>query len=151
MKVEQSIKQTKPFKSEFQKLVVNIQVTAGWFNSSFAKILKPFNITPPQYNVLRILKGKYPEGYCNQEITERMMDKSSNSTRIVDKLLTKKLISRNEHKTDRRLVDIKINQKGLDLIKEIDLASESFRNKAKLFNEEKAKLMNEWLDEIRKD
>lgn len=149
MKVEEVIKQTKPFKSEFQKLIVNIQVTASWLNSNFALMLKPFGISPHQYNVLRILKGKFPEGYCNQEITERMIDKSSNSTRIVDKLVEKKLISRVEHKTDRRLVDIKITKKGLDLIEKIDSTPNAIRSMAKTFNGEKAKLLNEWLDELR--
>ncbi|MDI1356333.1 MAG: MarR family transcriptional regulator [bacterium] len=151
MKVEEVIKQTKPFKSEFQKLIVNIQVTASWQNSSFALLLKPFGITPHQYNVLRILRGKFPEGYCNHEITERMIDKSSNSTRIVDKLLEKKLIHRTEDKTDRRLVDIRINKKGLDLIEKIDATPNPTRTKAKTFNVEKAKLMNEWLNELRED
>lgn len=112
-------------------------------------MLKPFGISPHQYNVLRILKGKFPEGYCNQEITERMIDKSSNSTRIVDKLVEKKLISRVEHKTDRRLVDIKITKKGLDLIEKIDSTPNAIRSMAKTFNGEKAKLLNEWLDELR--
>ena len=79
MKIEDEIKQTKPFESEYQKLVINIHFTSSWLNSEFVKILKPYSISPAQFNVLRILKGKYPEGHSNQSITERMIDKSSNA------------------------------------------------------------------------
>jgi DNA-binding MarR family transcriptional regulator len=149
--LEEEIKQTKPFKSELQKLVINIQLTGSWLNATFARMLKPYGLSPHQYNVLRILKGKHPEGYCNHQIAERMVDKSSNSTRIVDKLLDKKLIIRSENKSDRRQVDIRITKKGLDLIREIDSNVNFIKNKAKTFNEEKAKLMNEWLDNLRMD
>lgn len=149
MKLEEELKQSKPFKSEIQKLVLNISFTSSWLNSIFAEKLKPFGITPPQYNVLRILKGKHPDSYCNQEITQRMIDKSSNATRIVDKLVTKKLASRTEDKSDRRLVNIKITEKGIKLLAEIDKIPFTGNTKLKDFNEEKAKLMNEWLDELR--
>lgn len=149
MKLEDELKQTKPFKNEMQKLVLNISVTSSWLNSIFVEKLKPFDISPPQYNVLRILKGKFPECYCNQEITQRMIDKSSNATRIVDKLVDKKLVSRTEDKSDRRLVNILITDKGIKLLNEIDKTPFSNNTKLKNFNEEKAKLMNEWLDELR--
>jgi DNA-binding MarR family transcriptional regulator len=148
MKLEEEIKQVKPFKSEYHKLVVNIQVTSSWLNGRFAQMLKPFDITPPQYNVLRILSGR-PGGCCNHEITERMIDKSSNSTRIVDKLVEKKLIIRSENKQDRRLVDIRITEKGLELLNGVETIMGADKKKSKPFNEEKAKLMNEWLDELR--
>lgn len=148
MKLEDELKQTKPFQSEFQKLVLNINFTSSWLQSQFGEKLKPFGITPHQYNVLRILKGRHPDGYCNQEITERMIDKSSNSTRIVDKLVDKKLVSRSEHPADRRLVDIRITAAGLSLLKEIDKIPMA-ASKLKTFNEEKARLMNDWLDELR--
>ena len=148
MRLEDEIKQTKPFKSEFQKLILNISVTSSWLNAVFAERLKPFGISPHQYNVLRILKGKHPAGYCNQEITGRMIDKSSNATRIVDKLVEKKLVIRNEHEADRRLVDIRITDKGIKLLKEIEKLPVGDK-KMKVFNEEKARLMNEWLDEMR--
>lgn len=149
MKLEEELKQSKPFKSEIQKLFLNISFTSSWLNSIFSEKLKPYDITPSQYNVLRILKGKHPESYCNQEITQRMIDKSSNATRIVDKLVTKKLASRTEDKSDRRLVNIKITEKGIKLLGEIDKTSFISNSKLKDFNEEKARLMNEWLDELR--
>lgn len=149
MKLEDELKQTKPFKSEMQKLVLNISVTSSWLNTIFSEKLKPYDLSPPQYNVLRILRGKHPDGYCNQEITQRMIDKSSNATRIVDKLVEKKMVTRSEDKSDRRLVNIKITDKGIKLLSEIDKTPYSDKTKMKEFNEEKAKLMNEWLDELR--
>ena len=149
MKLEQEIKQTKAFKSEFQKLVINIQFTSSWLNARFSQQLKKYDITPQQFNVLKILKGKYPESYCNLDIAERMIDRSSNCTRIADKLKTKKLIVRTENKSDRRAVDIKITEKGLELLAEIEANLNPSKLKTIPFNEEKARLMNEWLDEIR--
>lgn len=149
MRLEDEIKQTKPFKSELQKLVLNIGVTSSWLNNLFAERLKPFGLTPHQFNVLRILKGKHPEGHCNQEITCRMIDKSSNATRIVDKLIEKKLAVRTENPDDRRSVDIRITADGIHLLDKIELAPFPEAYKLETFNEEKARLMNDWLDELR--
>ncbi len=149
MKLEDEIKQTKPFKSEVQKMLLNIAFTSSWLNGLIAEKLKPFGISPAQFNVLKILKGKHPECYCNQEITHRMIDKSSNATRIVDKLVEKQLASRTEDKTDRRLVNITITQNGIDLLEQIDAVRDASVNPFKNFNPEKAKLINEWLDELR--
>jgi len=149
MRLEDEIKQTKPFKSETQKLVLNIAYTSSWLNSMITERLKPFDLTPHQFNVMRILKGRHPQAYSNQEITERMLDKSSNATRIVDKLIIKELAERNENPNDRRLVDIRITAKGLALLEELDKLPYTLKGNIKDFNEEKAKLMNEWLDELR--
>lgn len=149
MKLEDELKQTKPFKSEFQKLVLNIAVTSSWLNSILIERLKPFDLTPPQFNVLKILNGKFPESYCNQEITQRMIDKSSNATRIVDKLKEKGLVDREEDPSDRRLVIIKITPNGQKLLSEVDASPVSERLNINNLDEEKAKLMNEWLEEIR--
>jgi DNA-binding MarR family transcriptional regulator len=149
MRLEDELNQTKPFKSEFQKLILNISVTSSWLNTIFMEKLKPFDITPHQYNVLRILKGRFPECYCNQEITRRMIDKSSNATRIVDKLVEKMLVIRTENETDRRHVDIRITAAGIALLDSIETSSSVENGKLKVINEEKARLMNEWLDELR--
>jgi len=149
MKLEDEIKQSKPFKSDVQKMLLNIAFTSSWLNGLIAEKLKPFGISPAQFNVLRILRGKYPECYCNQDITHRMVDKSSNATRIVDKLVEKQLASRTEDKSDRRLVNITITQNGIDLLEQIDAVLDASGNPFNNFNPEKAKLINEWLDELR--
>jgi DNA-binding MarR family transcriptional regulator len=149
MRFEDEIKQTKPFKSEVQKLILNIAFTNSWFNNILIEKLKAFDLSPQQFNVLRILKGRYPDSYCNQEITQRMLDKSSNVTRIVDKLLDKKLVSRCENACDRRAVDILLTETGLNLLNEIEAMPFFVNSNFQAFDEEKARLMNEWLDELR--
>jgi DNA-binding MarR family transcriptional regulator len=149
MKLEDEIKQTKPFKSELQKLILNITFTGSWLNGLSTEMLKPFDLSGPQYNVLRILKGKFPESYCNQEITARMIDKSSNATRIVDKLIIKGLAKRSENPSDRRAVEIVITEKGIELLNEIEMNGfNAYINLVKI-DEERAKQMNVWLDELR--
>lgn len=149
MRIEEEIKQTKAFKSEFHKLMLNLAFTGSWFNSVMSEILRSFDISHPQFNVLRILKGKYPDSYCNLEIIQRMIDKSSNVTRIIDKLLDKNLVIRNENPENRRQVNIRITEKGLALLNEIESSANFEKLKNINFNEEKARLMNQWLDEIR--
>jgi len=149
MKLEDEIKQTKPFKSELQKLILNITFTGSWLNGLSTEMLKPFDLSGPQYNVLRILKGKFPESYCNQEITARMIDKSSNATRIVDKLIIKGLAKRSENPSDRRAVEIVITEKGIELLNEIEMNGfNAYLNLVKI-DEERAKQINVWLDELR--
>ncbi len=150
MKLEEALKQTKPFKSEFQKLVLNIHYTSSCLNAALAEILKPFDLSPHQYNVLRILKGKHPDSYCNQEITSRMIDKNSNATRIVDKLVVKKLVSRIGCDEDRRQVLIKITDAGLKTLDEIDSKLRDDSIAIPGITEEEAKLVNACLDRIRK-
>ena len=149
MKLEDELKQTKPFKSEFQKLMLNIAHTGSWFNNVMSENLRHYDLSHPQFNVLRILKGKYPESYCNSEITQRMIDKSSNVTRIIDKLLDKSLVLRKENPEDRRQVNIQITISGLELLDKIENSNSFNELKNIHFDEDKAKLMNEWLDELR--
>src|SRR6187399_2817650 len=93
MSIEQDIKQEK-FESEFHKAAVNILFTSGWLYNANATRLKPHGITPEQYNVLRILRGSHPKPIMLAEITCRMIDKSSNATRLVEKLRQKGLAKR---------------------------------------------------------
>jgi DNA-binding MarR family transcriptional regulator len=149
MKLEDEIKQTKPFKSELQKLILNINFTSSWLNGLLSEMLKPYEITAHQFNVLRILKGRHPKSYCNQEITARMIDKNSNATRIVDKLIAKGLVKRSENPTDRRAVEIVISEKGLNLLQAIEASNFGHNDNLNKFDESKAKMMNAWLDELR--
>lgn len=148
MKIEDEIKQTKKFKSEHQRLVVNIMFTSSWLYRTHGQFLKSFGISPEQFNVLRILRGQYPKCANNQLITERMIDKSSNSSRIVEKLKQKGLVDRKENKDDRRHVDITITQKGLALLEKIDLENNDFFLKENISEKEAAQL-NDLLDKLR--
>lgn len=119
MKLEDEIKQ-KTFASEFQKLLLNVYFTSSWFATNSSRILKPYRLTLQQYNVLRILRGQHTKPASVGLIQERMLDKSSNASRLIDKLLLKKLVDRNVSSNDRRQMEIRITQKGLDMLAELD-------------------------------
>ena len=148
MKIEEEIKQKK-FANEYQKMVVNILFTGSWLSSLSNKNLKPFGLSQEQYNILRILRGQYPNPSSIQLLMERMIDKSSNASRIVEKLRVKGLVERNECKKDRRLVDVLINEKGMILMKEIDKTFDTWESSFKSLTEDEAKTINGLLDKLR--
>ncbi|MDW8289011.1 MAG: MarR family transcriptional regulator [Flammeovirgaceae bacterium] len=148
MKLEEEIKQSK-FLSEKHKLVVNLIYTTNWLMYHQTVRLKPYGISPQQYNVLRILRGQYPNPAMLALIQERMLDKSSNATRLVEKLRLKGLVTRNLCEHNRRQVDILITQKGLDLLKTLDQEIEAEIQKFSFIKETDAKFINDILDELR--
>lgn len=148
MKIEEAIKQKK-FKSEYQKLYINIIYTANWLNNESIKTLKPFGISPQQYNVLRILKGQHPNAISVNNIIDRMLDKNSNASRLVDKLKQKELVEREVSSNDRRQVDIKITEKGILLLDEIAEKMDSFIDIRNSISENEAAITNEILDKLR--
>jgi len=99
MKLESEIKQKK-FKDEYHKLAVNIIYTHGWLNSHQTEILNKQGLTPQQYNILRILRGRYPEPATVNMLKERMLDKMSDVSRLVERLRIKKLIERKNCEND---------------------------------------------------
>lgn len=120
MSIETDIKQSAPFKSSYQRVIVNLIYTTNWLADNQTRLLKPFKLTIQQYNVLRILRGQFPNPIKVSDITERMLDKMSNASRLVDKLVLKKLVLRTECPSDRRAVDVVITEKGLELLKQLD-------------------------------
>lgn len=149
MKLEDEIKQKK-FVNEQQKLALNIQFTSSWMYLKNVQALKPFDISPEQFNVLRILRGQFPNPSSIQLITERMLDKSSNASRIVEKLRTKELLERKECPSDRRLVDVVITEKGLELLKLLDIELSKWLSLLDEISDEEATIVNSILDRIRK-
>lgn len=148
MKLEEEIKQ-KNFTNQYQRLTLNIMFTASWLNTQTIRVLKPFGLTPQQYNVLRILRGQNQKPASVGLIQERMLDKSSNASRLIDKLVEKKLIDRKTCPDDRRQMDVKINQKGLDLLLEIEPHIKQMDAAFKSLTEEEAKLAGDLLDKLR--
>jgi DNA-binding MarR family transcriptional regulator len=148
MSIETDIKQSN-FKSPHMKAVVNILYTNSWLQTVQTEIFKPFDLTIQQYNVLRILRGQYPNPITVIAIIERMMDKMSNASRLVDKLLLKGLAVRTECPNDRRAVDVKITQKGLDLLEELDVLQDNWEKNLKGLSEEEALLLSDLLDKMR--
>ncbi len=148
MRLENEIKQ-KQFKSEYNKLVVNILFTCGWLNALNAKRFKPCGITPQQYNILRILRGQYPNPATVNLLTERMLDKMSNASRLVEKLRAKGLVKRHQCQSDRRAVDVVITDKGLGVLEELDRTEKEWESQFKTLSQEEAKQLNRLLDKLR--
>jgi DNA-binding MarR family transcriptional regulator len=149
MKLEDEIKQ-KTFSSPYQKLILNVFVTSSWFSSESARVLKPHKITMQQYNVLRILRGQQGKPASVGLIQERMLDKNSNASRLIDKLVLKKLVDRKPCPSDRRQMDIKITQKGLELLSVLDAPMQLLdREMAERLSEEEALKVSDILDRVR--
>lgn len=149
MGLEEDIKQQRKFKSEHEKLLVNILYTSSWLSEQQAKVFKPFDITGPQYNVMRILKGQFPNPCTVNRIIDRMLDRSSNASRIVDRLERKELVERKTCPTDKRAKDVVITQKGLDLIVEIDAINIHWMKIFKNVAAADAEKVNKILDTLR--
>jgi DNA-binding MarR family transcriptional regulator len=119
MKIEDVIKSTVPLDIA-KKVILNFTYTQNVVGDKFHEILKPFDISREQYNVLRILRGQkgHPANMC--VIQERMLSKNSNTTRLIDKLLLKKYVTREVCPDNRRKIEVLITQKGLDILSELD-------------------------------
>lgn len=148
MRLEDEIKQ-KTFKNPFQKLTVNILFTSGWLAGLHNKSLKQFGISSQQYNILRILRGQFPTAANVSLLVERMLDKSSNVTRLLDKLVAKELVTRTSCPTDRRKFNILITEKGLALLTTLDERISEIEGIMKNISEEEAVQANEILDKLR--
>lgn len=147
MRVEHAIKQ-KSFKNQFIKLEVNLLYTASLINNYNTKFFRSYKISPQQFNVLRILRGSYPKAMSLNIITERMIDKMSNATRLVDKLLIKGFVSKKTNEKNRRQVDILITQMGLDLLLQIDQEMDFIFKKFDSITEQDAEQINILLDKL---
>ena len=148
MQIEDEIQSTN-FEDNYHKAVVNITYTYGWLNNVFRCQFEKHNLTNQQFNVLRILRGQYPKPATINLIKERMLDKMSDASRIVDRLVQKGLVSRCTNNKDRRAVDIRISEQGLDVLSKMDA---EFKTKEILKNnlsEEEAAKLSDLLDKLR--
>jgi DNA-binding MarR family transcriptional regulator len=148
MKLEEEISQ-KQFRSEHQKLAVNIFYTHGWLMNNYNKVFKKFNLTANQFNILRILRGQYPNSASVNLLKQRMLDKMSDASRLVERLRAKGLVKRNICPNDRRKVDVVITEKGLNLLSDIDKFDNHFDEILGKISEPEAKQLNLLLDKIR--
>jgi DNA-binding MarR family transcriptional regulator len=146
--IGEEIKQ-KEFTSEYNKLVVNILFTSSWINSEHNQIFKAYGITTQQFNVLRILRGQLPNAASVNLLKDRMIDKMSNVSRIIDKLKAKDLVTRKLCKHDRRQVDVKITEKGEKLLAELDVQMAEYGKKLVNISPEEAAAVSDVLDRWR--
>lgn len=147
MGIEKDIQQ-RAFLTSKHKAAVNILFTYGWELERIQKLLSTENITHQQFNILRILRGSHPTPLSTLQIRERMLDKMSDTSRIVDRLILKELVTKTISSKDKRLVDVVITEKGLELLKridELDLVSQVMNN----VTEEEAEQLSNLLDKMR--
>ena len=148
MRLEEEIKQ-KSFKSEYQKLAVNILFTHGWLSSLQKKEFDDFGITTTQYNILRILRGQHPNPASINLLKDRMLDKMSDTSRLIERLRVKGLVDRQICSDDRRKSDVEITEKGLSLLNELDAIEKNIENKLANLSKKEAVVLNELLDKMR--
>lgn len=148
MGLEEDIKQRK-FKNQFQKAGINLAFTYSFMVNRNMRLMKKFGLTLPQFNILRILRGQHPKATTVNDLIDRMLDKSSNASRIVEKLRAKKLVERKVSEMDRRAVDVSITQAGLNLLAMIDKVEHEFFFGEGALTEEEAIMLNHLLDKGR--
>ncbi|QJX47720.1 MarR family transcriptional regulator [Hymenobacter taeanensis] len=148
MKIEDEIKQ-RTFRDEYQKAYINLVFTSGWLQLQQGAMFKDYNLTSPQFNILRILRGQHPKPATVNMLIERMLDKTSNASRIVDKLETKELVTRKVCPSNRRAVDIRITDKGLELLTQLDDVINSQKLGMSNLTPEEATQLSALLDKIR--
>jgi DNA-binding MarR family transcriptional regulator len=147
MALENEINQRK-FRNEYQKSAINLIYTYNWVTEKITNIFDEWEITPQQFNILRILRGA-GQPLSTLQIRQRMLDKMSDTSRIVDRLVKKGLVKKGICKMDRRLVDVTITDKGKKLLEKIDQYSDQMDGIMKNLTEEDARTLNELLDKIR--
>ena len=148
MTIEEAIKQPK-FTNEYHKLMVNLLYTASWVDVKHQQFMKNYGITVQQFNVLRILRGQKGNPLSINSLIERMIDKSSNASRIVDKLEQKGYVLRTVCPNDRRQVEVRITEEGIAFIGQLDEPVKSLQQHAHGLNLNEVELMNSFLDKIR--
>jgi len=148
MGIDQDISQTK-FRSEHQKATLNILYTYNWITERTKDLFASEDITPQQFNILRILRGSSPKPLSTMQIRERMLDKMSDTSRIVDRLIGKGLAKKAICKDDRRLVDVMITDKGRKLLERLDSRQEEMDNIIGNISKKEAMQLSELLDKIR--
>ena len=149
MDIEKEIKQVR-FTSEYQKMLANILFTASWLNQCHTKKLKPFSLTGQQYNILRILRGQHPKPATINLLIERMIDKCSNASRLVDRLSQKGFVVRTINNEDKRAVNVLITQAGLNALLKIEEDSVFDDSDYQHLTEKEAAELNRLLNKLRK-
>lgn len=148
MRIEQVIKLSKSI-DEWHKISINLLYTSNFFRDKQQQFFKNYDLTMQQYNVLRILRGQYPVPVSINVVRDRLLDKSSDVSRIIDRLIIENWVNKKVSATDRRLVDIIISEKGLEVLKKIDDEFDGLTNMYQSLTNEEAIILNILLDKLR--
>ncbi len=148
MKLEEAIKQKK-FRNEYHKLAVNLIYTHGWFVEKQSRVFNDYGLTSTQFNILRILRGQHPKPASINLLKERMLEKMSDVSRLVDRLMKKGWVDRQICPEDRRRAEVIITQEGLELLSKLDKRDSEIDNIFKGVTKMEATSANELLDKLR--
>lgn len=148
MEIEKEIKQTNPFRNEYQRVVVNLMFSSNWVLEKIKQILEREDITPQQYNILRILRGSSTP-LSTLQIRERMIDKMSDTSRIVERLIKKELAQKKISLHDKRLVDVTLTPKGTQLLEAMENITTELDGIVSNLSNDEAQTLNKLLDKIR--
>ena len=148
MGIDKDIQQSK-FRNPHQKAAINLIYTLGWMRERTKSIFDAEEITPQQFNILRILRGSFPQPLSTLQIRERMLEKMSDTSRIVDRLIAKGLVKKIPCKNDRRLVDVIISDKGKKLLERLDTRQDEIDGVLGKLSENDANILSDLLDKIR--
>jgi DNA-binding MarR family transcriptional regulator len=146
--IESEIKQAR-FRDNYQKVAINLLYTAGWLEGKQQGFFKGFGITLQQFNILRILRGQHPKRISGVEIKTRMLDRNSDISRLLDRLLKKSLIEKHLRPEDKRATDIAITEKGLSVLKEIDQELATREREIFALTEDECARLSDLLDKSR--
>ncbi|MDO6390964.1 MarR family transcriptional regulator [Pontibacter sp. BT731] len=148
MRIEDEIQQ-KDFKDDHRRMVINLLFTNNWLNQQFIPFFKQFGLTLQQHNVLSIVRGQHPKPVCFGEMQERMVDRNSNVTRLVDKLIEKGYVTRDICQANRRMIEVRLTPKGTDFLNQIDEQMPAFFQRFHNLTKEEAVLVSQLLDKLR--
>lgn len=148
MQIDKEIQSTN-FEDDYQKVIINISYTYGWITNITRDKFEQYNLTSQQFNILRILRGQYPCPATVNLLKERMIDKMSDASRIVDRLIQKGMVSRCTNKKDRRAVDIRISDRGLEILSKMDVEFKAKDILQAHLTEEEAAQLSDLLDKLR--
>jgi DNA-binding MarR family transcriptional regulator len=148
MRIEEEIKQPK-FRNTHHKVAINLLYTAAWLGDKNKSFFKDFGITTQQFNILRILRGQHPNKISGAEIKDRMLDKNSDVSRLIDRLIAKELVTKSQCPNDKRAADVMITDGGLELLKKIDALMDQADVTAFNLTKEEASQLSDLLDKCR--
>ncbi|QCR23866.1 MarR family winged helix-turn-helix transcriptional regulator [Pontibacter sp. SGAir0037] len=148
MRIEDEIQQ-KDFGDDYRRLLVNLLFTNNWLNQQLMPFFRKLGLTLQQHNVMGILKGQHPKPVCFGEIQSRMVDRNSNVTRLIDKLIEKGYVTRDICQANRRMIEVRLTPTGLDKLQQVNDALPSLYRQLHNLNQEEAVLASNLLDKLR--
>lgn len=148
MRFEEEIKQSS-FKNTREKAIINVVYTGNWLRDRADVVMKPYNINEQHYNLLRILRGRHPLTICPSEIKEVLINKRGDLTRLLDKLVKMELVERDINPDNRRMINLKITEAGLDFLSKLDPDMEQLSRANNALSIEESEQLSNLLDKMR--